>query len=323
MKILIFEWLTGGGLWHDDSPTDPGSSMQSQGRHMLQSITGDFLDAGVDVVLPIDRRWDQQIVKRLGMEKHLLGAPDDLSEHLAWLAEQVDHILVIAPESNACLLTCLGWIQPFASKLISPDIEFVRIASSKQATIQHLRAGGFRSIPPGMNFGDFQPERDHQFVPPVVLKPVDGAGSEEVQQICNWSVWNPRLARSPEHYWLEKFINGTPVSVSILCGPEGARFLPPTQQLFDHAPLGNYVGAGYPVNPNLAKRATQLAHRAIESMPPTKGYVGIDMVLSDRREQDDCLIEINPRLTMSYLKLREVCRENLAMRMLNIASGIP
>ena len=57
-------------------------------------------------------------------------------------------------------------------------------------------------------------------------------------------------------------------------------------------------------------------------MPPTVGYVGVDLVLG--REPDgseDVVIEINPRLTTSYVGLRAAARTNLAEAMWQVAQG--
>jgi predicted ATP-grasp superfamily ATP-dependent carboligase len=48
------------------------------------------------------------------------------------------------------------------------------------------------------------------------------------------------------------------------------------------------------------------------------GYVGIDMVLTDR---DAVVIEVNPRVTTSYVGLRKVLRPNPAALMLEAARG--
>ena len=49
-----------------------------------------------------------------------------------------------------------------------------------------------------------------------------------------------------------------------------------------------------------------------------RGYVGVDMVLGDA---GDYAIEINPRLTTSYLGLRQLCQQNLAELILRLAQG--
>jgi predicted ATP-grasp superfamily ATP-dependent carboligase len=56
-------------------------------------------------------------------------------------------------------------------------------------------------------------------------------------------------------------------------------------------------------------QALELACAAVSLVPGLKGYVGVDLVLTDNGVQ---LIEINPRLTTSYIGLRQVVRTNLA-----------
>ena len=52
------------------------------------------------------------------------------------------------------------------------------------------------------------------------------------------------------------------------------------------------------------------------------GYLGVDLVLGEAADgSDDVVIEINPRLTTSYVGLRALARENLAAAMLDVASG--
>ena len=79
-----------------------------------------------------------------------------------------------------------------------------------------------------------------------------------------------------------------------------------------------------PLEPALARRANELAARAVAALPNPLGlgYVGFDLVLGDAPNgQDDVVIEINPRLTTSYVGLRALARENLAAAMLDAACG--
>ena len=115
-------------------------------------------------------------------------------------------------------------------------------------------------------------------------------------------------------YWIEPFYEGLPVSVSVICHGDGFTFLPATEQVFDQKPLGEFVSSRFPIDKVLERRARRLAEKTIRLLPPTRGYIGLDMVLG---AETDWLIEINPRLTMSYLELRKVCSFNLAVRMLS------
>ncbi len=56
-------------------------------------------------------------------------------------------------------------------------------------------------------------------------------------------------------------------------------------------------------------------------MPPTvRGFVGLDLLLGDR-PSEDCVIEINPRLTTSYVGLRRMIHGNLAARLFDLETG--
>jgi len=74
-----------------------------------------------------------------------------------------------------------------------------------------------------------------------------------------------------------------------------------------------------PLSPVLNERAQQLALRAVGVVAGLFGYVGVDVVLGASNDADR-VIEINPRLTTSYVGLRRLARFNLA-EMLLLATG--
>jgi hypothetical protein len=84
------------------------------------------------------------------------------------------------------------------------------------------------------------------------------------------------------------------------------------------------LGGEIPLAIGLAERAEALAARAIAAMPPAVGFVGVDLVLGPAPDgSEDYVIEINPRLTTSYVGLRAAARTNLAESMWKIAQGNP
>ena len=155
---------------------------------------------------------------------------------------------------------------------------------------------------------------------PAVLKPIDGAGSQDT-----YFVRTP-TDKPPAYAWqrrLEQFVPGMAASAARLCGPaESIGLVPCKQRISDDGRL-RYLGGELPLAAGFAERAEQLASRALAAMPPAIGFVGVDLVLG--REPDgseDFVIEVNPRLTTSYVGLRTAARSNLAEAMLNIANGV-
>lgn len=315
MQILIFEWLTGGGLWIDGVSLHCGAAIRLQGKRMLQAIAHDFLIAGVEVVLPIDERVVVDFPETDGLTVFPITDRMDLRTSLVRLAKEVDRILLIAPETGGRLLNCVQWLESSREKFVSPAEEFVSITSSKRASFEFLEAEGFHGVSRGMEFIDFWKGPLDNLEFPVVLKPTDGVGGEGLRLINNYvELEQLEHPRSGVGYWLEPFYQGLPVSVSVICHGDEFTFLPATEQVFDGEPFGEFVGSRFPISKDLECRARRLAEKTIRLLPPTQGYVGLDMVLGPQADQ---LIEINPRLTMSYLKLRNVCSFNLAMRMLD------
>jgi len=61
---------------------------------------------------------------------------------------------------------------------------------------------------------------------------------------------------------------------------------------------------------------------AIDSVSGLRGYVGVDLVLG-LHAGEDRVIELNPRLTTSYLGLRRKAKVNLADIYLRMMYGYP
>jgi predicted ATP-grasp superfamily ATP-dependent carboligase len=84
-----------------------------------------------------------------------------------------------------------------------------------------------------------------------------------------------------------------------------------------------YLGGELPLPTDWHRRAEQLAQAVLAALPATTGYIGIDLVLGHACDgRHDVVIEVNPRLTTSYVGLRKIARGNLAAAMLQIAGGV-
>ena len=332
MNILLFEWLNCGGLRNErfgDSSAE--KSMLRQGREMLSAVIKDFQAGGHQVLLPLDGRLWDAIPNRSSLEKRKVLRSDDLNQLLHEFGGEADFILVIAPESDSILVDCLQWLSPSKHKLLNPSFEFTALTSDKNKMFDYLGEQGFTKFPRGTSHEYYLEYGGWEHWPlPLVFKPADGAGGEGIVILRNYDVGNASDAdgltaiQESSNLRVEEYVEGTPVSVSAICGPNGSELLAPTIQVFDQESEHgmHYLEAQYPIDESLSKRAINLATEVINALPPTLGYIGIDMVLGEEDGQPkDWLIEVNPRLTTSYLKLREIYDENLASLMLKAATA--
>jgi tyramine---L-glutamate ligase len=241
----------------------------------------------------------------------------DHDEEFDRVASEVDATILIAPELDGILLKAARRVIGGGGRLLSPSPEFIRVAADKQRTCDVLKAAGV-PVPDGRVLeSDESLPKDFSY--PAVVKPVDGAGSQDSYFV--------RAAHDipPAYAWprrLERYMPGQAASAAMLCGPGRRVGLVPCKQRISEDGRLKYLGGELPLSSGLSDRARNLAERAVAALPESSGYVGVDLVLG--REPDgsaDCVIEVNPRLTTSFVGLRAASRFNLAEAMLRIARG--
>jgi tyramine---L-glutamate ligase len=314
MQVFVYEFITGGGLWSlGDAP--PAGSLLAEGQAMAAAIAADFRLAGHEV----RSLRDVRLPSMLGSEEVPIASARDEQSHFAELAAASDWTLVIAPESDGALLQRCQWVGQYGGRLLSPSAELIALAGDKCRTADHLRRHGISAsdgirVEPG---GETPLPADFF---PVVLKPIDGCGSQGMQLLANVADWEAAVIREPMR--LERFVPGRAASVAVLCGPAGCAALPASQQRLSHDGRFTYLGGRLPLAADLDRRARRLAVAAVKSLPDPLGYIGVDLVLGGAADgSGDRVIEINPRLTTSYVGLRALCADNLAAAMIAVASG--
>jgi predicted ATP-grasp superfamily ATP-dependent carboligase len=125
-----------------------------------------------------------------------------------------------------------------------------------------------------------------------------------------------------EKHILQPFVLGLAVSVAFIISAKECVALLPAEQHLSEDGRFRYLGGAIPLAPDIAQRAEHLARRALETIPGLLGFVGVDLVLGEKGDgSEDWVIEINPRLTTSYIGQRLMTPSNLAQSMLQAASG--
>jgi predicted ATP-grasp superfamily ATP-dependent carboligase len=83
----------------------------------------------------------------------------------------------------------------------------------------------------------------------------------------------------------------------------------------------SYQGGSFVLDKKLCERVARLAKKAVQGIRGLQGYVGVDAILGmpDTGEHD-VVLEINPRLTTSYLGLRQATTANLLKCMIKVVA---
>ncbi len=314
MRIFLYEFVTGGGMFSMAPGEVPSGSLLHEGAAMFASLAEDFARVpDTEVVALYDARLATTDFS--GVERHPVTSAEDASSRFDALAATADWTIVIAPEFDEYLLSRTRGVEELGGRLLSPDSRVVRLGTYKESTVAHLANHGIRT-PRGCRFSaGSQIPADLRF--PGVLKPHDGAGSQGIQRIENRESF-PIIAEGT--FRLEEFQPGTTASVAVLCGPNSRIALPACRQNLAEDGSFAYLGGKVPLDEPLRGRAERLALEVAATLQDCRGYIGIDMVLGDSAELDT-VIELNPRMTTSYVGLRRLARGNLASAMIEVAEG--
>jgi predicted ATP-grasp superfamily ATP-dependent carboligase len=318
-SIFIYEFITGGGYWSLGSEPAAGSLL-AEGLAMRDALANDFAAlADVEAVhLLHDARLPQPAIPKQRL--HLVHHAEQEQGTLTKLARSGIATILIAPEFSSLLLSRAERCVVEGGQLLSPSVECIRLCSDKQLTCDHLNRHGV-ATPRGISFSSPPQDVDPNLFP-AVLKPIAGAGSQNVRLVDRPADLATIDFASESRWRLERFHPGLPVSASLLTRSSGVVLLPPCTQNLSADGRFSYLGGSTPLPRALAERAKCLALATAETLPDPCGYLGIDIVLgSAENGSEDVVIEVNPRLTTSYLGLRQACEQNLADAMWRQALG--
>ena len=221
-------------------------------------------------------------------------------------------VWVIAPESD-------GELERFhiASKKklwIGSGLQAIRLASNK------LKQKCLKSL--GINNPDeitFKSLRKKNYTK-AVYKPIDGAGTTDTYKIENKKNIISALKKKRSCFFLEEWIEGTAYSVSLNCRLSGFDILSISKQYITSNHLGKLFYAGVePVERKMFKKLSDsilpILHVIVLNIPDFRGFIGIDFILKENSQIS--IIEINPRLTCSYIGLSKYNKDNTAVKILN------
>lgn len=317
MQVFIYEFITGGGLWSYPDWGEPNGTLLTEGMSMVEAIASDFaLLPDTKVVVLRDARIENRQLPNIEYVEVNSACEEDIL--FQRLAKNSDITQIIAPEIDNVLVHKYESAIAAGGRLLNADLAFTRLASDKHATAVALRAAGVAA--PNSLIGNSNSLES--LSSPFVVKPRFGAGSVDVKKItCLDEI---RGLTMDESICLQEYMPGRPASISVIPSVTGQHILPPCWQHFEDQTNFRYLGGETITETALVERAQQLALSTIRALPDAHGYFGIDLVLGESEFGfDDFVIEINPRLTTSYVGVRAALDENLAKVLLAALNGEP
>lgn len=306
MRLLVYEHVTGGGMLHQS----PSASLVREADLILRALLRDFANHPVTLLTTRDPR----LPPLEGITTLVPEAGEDSAALFCRALDQVDAAWPTAPETDGTLESLARLTLTRGRVLLGCRPDAIVVAASKARTAATLAAAGIPAVPTFTS-----PDQIPDSPGAWVVKPDDGAGSEDTRQVTDWEAARTRLMSRPGHYVAQPWLAGVPLSLSLLCQDAGTELLAVNRQRVTIAD-GAVRLEGLEVNaePDAHGRHLALALRIRRALPGLLGYVGVDLLAT---EEGPVVLEINPRLTTSYCALRAARGVNVGARVFAAAVG--
>jgi predicted ATP-grasp superfamily ATP-dependent carboligase len=323
LKVLVYEHVCGGGYAGKPIPV----GVLSEGFAMLRCVVADFRSTGHEVTVLLDERlakFNPPIGANYTIQILYADEPQKL---LYNAAQRNDAVYVIAPETGQALQTFVRLAEKTGITSLNSKSEAIKEIADKARLYESLQKKGFLSPKTLIqntadNPANIKQTIDAELKYPVVFKPVDGTGCSGISLVESPVGIEKAVAKivaesSDTRFIIQEFVNGQSVSVSLVSnGNKAVALSLNSQQITLAQPhkASSYDGGCVPFEHPIGKDALALAERLIESFSDLRGYVGVDLILAKNHIY---VIDINARLTTSYVGLRQVAGFNLAQTIID------
>jgi len=323
LRLLVYEHVSGGGFADEAIPI----SVLSEGFGMLGTLISDFKAAGHSVTTTLDSRI-ARLNPPVGADCVVsVSSSQEAQTNLQKISEQADVAYLIAPETDGVLRSLVELVEQTGIALLNCPPSAIEKVSDKAVFYDFMRKRGL-PLPETMMFSvaDDLDEIKKAFRGrlnfPLIFKPSNGVScfglsvARNEDQLAG-SVEKIKRESSSEYFLVQELIIGAAASVSLLSTGNDAVAISLNRQdvtLETSEAPSSYSGGLVPFDNPLQAEAFEAAEKLVKSFPDLRGYLGVDFVLT---ENEAVVVEVNPRLTTSYVGLRRVVNFNPAHAILN------
>ena len=316
LKILICEYFSGGGFAGEKPP----AWGLTEGYAMLKALIEDFKALNLQVYTLLDGRIDSSGLPANRVVK--VSSQQEFWRSLKGLLSEVEAALMVAPEQRGVLSTLVGMAEEAGVSTLNCPSSLLRKFPGKAEFLEALK--GRVKFPETVKAESGPNKLNLDY--PLVVKPSRSAGCSGLSFVPSSELLEEALSFALEGgdppVLVQKHVSGLPVSVSLIACKGKAYPLSLNLQLVKLNPPpigGSYLGGLTPLPIENGRIAVEEALKAAEALGgEPSGFLGVDLVLAGG---EAWVMDINLRLTTSYLGLRKVLPENLASLMLQAARG--
>jgi predicted ATP-grasp superfamily ATP-dependent carboligase len=272
MKVLIFEYITASG--------EGGEGLQHEGQMMLDALLKNFEKlADIEIAVVTKNDFQNQL-------------------------KTVDAAWIIAPEFDGILQHYCELVENENKILLTSPSKAVAQTANKLTTFHILNAAKIQTVPTEI----FDSTKNYDVTKEWILKPIDGAGAENTYLLASEKDWFA-LPYFEKNVLFQPCIHGEKISLSCIFKNGQARLLCVNLQIFE---IKNQQFKLKNIEVNFKfddGRYQKIVSDIATAFPDLFGYVGIDLI---ETEDASFVLEINPRLTTSFVQMEEKIGMNVA-----------
>ncbi|MHC1627616.1 MAG: ATP-grasp domain-containing protein [Candidatus Nezhaarchaeales archaeon] len=230
----------------------------------------------------------------------------------------VDLVMVIAPSSGRIIYSLVKACEDEGLNVVNSPSSAIFLASDKALLLRNLQLHNIKTpqtIISSFDEGLKNIEQALLTYGKVVVKPADGDGCIGLSVLTHPDEASMALRKARQYtklpyFIIQEFVNGISISVNVLSSEDIVIPLSVNLQkvsLKNPIEHSSYIGNVVPYEES-KDLAISMALKTIKSLGHVKGFFGVDMILKDHELY---VVEVNPRLTTSYLALREISASNI------------
>jgi len=308
MKLLVFEY----------SSVILDNNLLSEGFGMLKSMLDDLKNINFfDVYYLINSSIHLEYE---GLTP--IYIKDNLTEWLNENSSSFDYAFFVAPEEDLIQYTITKILEENDVNVLGCDSSASYTCSSKDLTYKEIPADILKIKSIKINTDDAKYEIISEKINKntIIIKPDDKTSSDFIYLCHNRKEFNKIIEiykkNSIKKVLVQEFIDGTPISASIICKKDYVNCISINLQQIkiDNNKL-EFVGCEGPIQHHQKKKIETISEKIIRSIPGLNAFVGIDYVIQNDKIY---FVEINSRITTPYIILQKNCNQNLTENIINL-----
>ena len=317
MKLFVYEHITSGALINEDLPP----SLAHEGNNMLVALVNDLFQLpNISLIILRDARMIPLPDVINYHQCYTINSDEEFQHYYAVALNSADAVLPIAPETDNTLNLILRSILDNHKKILTSNLQASELCGNKYHCYQHLLTHSIAT--PKTCLASKWSHHTLSSSTGYIVKPIDGAGCVDTLFFAYAStleMWLAEQTNELDALIVQPYIVGLHVSLNLLCSDNDCLVLAINEQ---HIKMDNnqLIFCGNTVNSTSEEQlrfsdATDIAKRIHHAIDGLWGFIGVDLIVT---ENSILILDINPRLTNSYIGLANSLKHNPAELLFSI-----